>query len=74
MVNVPLAQIPLTGKHVIGCQYGGSSVFRDMASYVAMAEAGQMDLGLLLGDRVGLDDVPATLGGPLGAGRTIIVP
>ena len=74
MVNIPLVQIPLTGKHIIGCVYGGSSVFRDMASYVALVESGQMNLGLLLGDRIGLADVPATLGGPLGAGRTIIVP
>ena len=27
-VNVPVAQIPLTGKRLIGCVYGGSSVFR----------------------------------------------
>ena len=29
-VPVPLAQIPLTGKRIIGCVYGGSSVFRDV--------------------------------------------
>ena len=29
-VNVPVAQIPLTGKRLIGCVYGGSSVFRDI--------------------------------------------
>ena len=67
-------QIPLTGKRIIGCVYGGSSVFRDMASYVALVESGQMDLDILLGRRIGLADVPAALGGPLGAGRTIIVP
>jgi S-(hydroxymethyl)glutathione dehydrogenase/alcohol dehydrogenase len=73
-VNVPLARIPLDGKKVVGCVYGGSSVFRDVPRYVALAEAGQMDFGILLGQRVGLADVPALLGGPLGAGRTVIVP
>jgi Zn-dependent alcohol dehydrogenase len=69
-----LAQIPLTGKRLIGCVYGGSSTFRDVPHYVAMAEAGTLDLGILLGQRVGLAEVPALLGGPLGAGRTVIVP
>ena len=73
-VNVPLVQIPLSGKRVIGCVYGGVSVFRDIAAFVALAESGQMDLEILLGQRVGLADVPALLTGPLGAGRTVILP
>jgi S-(hydroxymethyl)glutathione dehydrogenase/alcohol dehydrogenase len=73
-VNVPLAQIPLSGKHLIGCVYGGTPVFRDIPAYVALAESGQFDLEVLLGDRITLADVPAALGGPLGAGRTVIVP
>ena len=71
---MPLAQIPLTGKRLIGCVYGGSSVFRDIPRYVALVESGQLDLGILLGQRVGLADVPDLLSGPLGAGRTVIVP
>ena len=43
-VAVPLVQIPLTGKRIIGCVYGGSSVFRDMAALRRLAEAGRMDL------------------------------
>ncbi len=73
-VNVPLAQIPLSGKHLIGCVYGGTPVFRDIPAYVALAESGQFDLEVLLGERITLGDVPAALTGPLGAGRTIIVP
>jgi S-(hydroxymethyl)glutathione dehydrogenase / alcohol dehydrogenase len=73
-VNVPVAQIPLTGKRLIGCVYGGSSVFRDIPRYVALVESGQLDLGILLGQRVRLADVPSLLSGPLGAGRTVIVP
>jgi Zn-dependent alcohol dehydrogenase len=73
-VNVPLVRIPLDGKRLVGCVYGGSSVFRDVPRYVALAEAGQMDFGVLLGRRVDLADVPALLSGPLGAGRTVIVP
>ena len=73
-VNVPLVQIPLTGKRLIGCVYGGSSVFRDIPRYVALAEAGQLDLGILLGQRVRLAEVRGLLSGPLGAGRTVIVP
>jgi len=72
-VNVPLAQIPLTAKTVIGCVYGGSSVFRDVPHYVALAEAGHLDLAILLGQRVTLTEVPALLARPLGAGRTVIV-
>jgi S-(hydroxymethyl)glutathione dehydrogenase/alcohol dehydrogenase len=73
-VTVPLAQIPLSGKRLIGCVYGGSSVFHDIPRYVALAEAGAMDLGALVGRRVALADVPELLAGPLGAGRTVIVP
>jgi S-(hydroxymethyl)glutathione dehydrogenase/alcohol dehydrogenase len=73
-VNVPVAQIPLSGKRLIGCVYGGSSVFRDIPRYVALVESGQLDLGILLGQRVRLADVPDLLSGPLGAGRTVIAP
>jgi 2-desacetyl-2-hydroxyethyl bacteriochlorophyllide A dehydrogenase len=73
-VAVPLAQIPLSGKRLIGCVYGGSSVFHDIPRYVALAEAGAMDLGALVGRTVALQDVPELLAGPLGAGRTVIIP
>jgi S-(hydroxymethyl)glutathione dehydrogenase/alcohol dehydrogenase len=73
-VAVPLAQIPLSGKRLIGCVYGGSSVFYDIPRYVALAEAGTIDLGALVGRRVSLVDVPELLAGPLGAGRTVIIP
>ena len=43
---------------MIGCVFhGGVSVFRDIAAFVALAESGQMDLEILLGQRVGLADV-----------------
>lgn len=73
-VAVPLAQITLSGKHIIGCQYGGSSVFRDVPHYVAMAEAGRLDLSALLGQRITLADTPAVLAAPLPPGRTVILP
>ncbi len=73
-VTVPLVQIPLTGKRLIGSVYGGSSVFRDIPRYVALAEAGALDLAALVGRRVGLAEVPDLLARPLGAGRTVIIP
>ena len=73
-MTVPLTEFALTGKRVIGCQYGGSSVFRDIPKYVALAEAGRMDLGIFVGQRVALDEVPSLLLGPLGPGRTVIIP
>ena len=48
-IGVPLVHVPLTGKRIIGCVYGGVSVFRDMPAYVALAEAGRLDLDILLG-------------------------
>ena len=76
----PLSR-PLTGKRLIGCVYGGSSVFRDIPRYVALAEAGQLDLGILLGQRVRLAEVRGictngTLTGISGPGTPIstIVP
>jgi S-(hydroxymethyl)glutathione dehydrogenase/alcohol dehydrogenase len=72
-VAIPLAQIPLSGKRLIGCVYGGSSVFRDIPRYVALAEAGAIDLGALVGRTASLVDVPELLAGPLGAGRTVII-
>ena len=72
-VTVPLRRFR-SGKRLIGCVYGGSSVFHDIPRYVALAESGAMDLGALLGRRVALVDVPDILAGHLGAGRTVIIP
>lgn len=73
-MSLPIAEVAVASKAIRGCRYGSSSVFRDVPRYVALAEAGQLDLAMLLGDRVGLADVPDLLGKPLGPGRTIIVP
>ena len=47
----------MSGKHLIGCVYGGTPVFCDMPAYVALT--GKLDLAVLLGDRISLAEVPA---------------
>ncbi len=74
-VPVPLVEFALTGKRLVGCVYGDSSVGRDIGRYVALAEAGQLNLELLLGRRVTMDQVPAALQNPGNVpGRVVMVP
>jgi S-(hydroxymethyl)glutathione dehydrogenase/alcohol dehydrogenase len=71
---IPLVDVVLSGRRVTGCVYGGSSVYRDIPRYVAMAEAGRLDFAALLGRTITLAEAPEALQGRHpGPGRTIIV-
>jgi S-(hydroxymethyl)glutathione dehydrogenase / alcohol dehydrogenase len=72
---IGLAEITLSARRISGCTYGSSSVRRDIPIFVAMAEAGRLDLAALLGRTVPLSDAAAAvLGEHRGPGRTVIVP
>ena len=69
-----IVDIALTGKRLVGCVYGGSSVHRDIPRYVAMAERGELDFAALLGRTIALDAAPAVMMGTTsGFGRTVVV-
>jgi S-(hydroxymethyl)glutathione dehydrogenase/alcohol dehydrogenase len=73
-VPVPLAQIPLSGRRISGCVYGGTSVHRDIPQYVAMAETGRIDLDQLVGRTIGLDEAPGVIvAGDIGPARTVVL-
>ena len=73
MMPVPLVDVVLSGKKLLGCVYGGTSVYRDIPRYVAMAERGLLDFEALVGRRITLADTPAALVSNHGPGRTVIV-
>lgn len=71
---IPIVDVVLSGRRVTGCVYGGSSVHRDIPRYAAMAEAGALDLQMLIGRTIPLAEAPAALlEPPTAPGRTVIV-
>lgn len=44
-------------KHLMGCNYGSAQVRRDFPRFISLAEAGRLDLGALVSERMRLEDV-----------------
>jgi S-(hydroxymethyl)glutathione dehydrogenase/alcohol dehydrogenase len=47
-------------KRLVGCYYGSAQVRRDLPRFVRLVEAGQLDLGSLVSERISLEDVNTT--------------
>lgn len=72
----PISEIPLSGRRITGCVYGGSSVRRDVPILLDLAHQGRLDLAALLGRCITLAEAPAVILGEQpnrGPGRTVIV-
>ncbi|MBP0457771.1 zinc-binding dehydrogenase [Streptomyces montanisoli] len=62
------------GRTLAGCVYGNSDPARDLPVIGGHITAGRFDLGLMVTDRIGLDDVPAALDAmPAGRGGRALV-
>ncbi len=48
-----------TEGRIVGCSNGSAHVRRDFARFIALAEAGRLDLGALVTRRIGLEDLGA---------------
>lgn len=56
-VTLPAVQAVFSGKRLVGSSTGGSQVLRDMPRFVRMAEAGQIQLGSMVSNRIPLDQI-----------------
>jgi S-(hydroxymethyl)glutathione dehydrogenase / alcohol dehydrogenase len=56
------------GRTLSGCVYGDSDPARDLPVLAAHVRAGRLDLGALVTERIGLEDIPAAFGN-MAAGR-----
>ncbi len=54
---LPAVQAVFSGKHVVGSVVGDAQILRDFPRFVALAEAGLLDLGSLVSNRIKLDDI-----------------
>ncbi|MFK0016836.1 Zn-dependent alcohol dehydrogenase [Streptomyces sp. NPDC091027] len=62
-------------RTLTGCVYGNSDPARDLPVIAEHVRAGRMDLGALVTDRIGLDDIPAAFDAMLAGkgGRSLVV-
>lgn len=74
LADLPLVDMVRSGKQVLGCVYGASDGQRDIPRYVALAEAGRLDLAALVGQLVAFDDMVDVFADPPSTpGRTVMV-
>jgi len=75
VLSFPALKAVFSGKKLVGSVVGGAQILRDFPRYIRLAETGQLDLGALVTDRIGLDQVNdglAALANAEGA-RTVIL-
>jgi S-(hydroxymethyl)glutathione dehydrogenase/alcohol dehydrogenase len=74
LTQIPLVDVMLSGKRVIGSVHGESVGGRDLPRYLALAEQGRLDLDALIGRHVRLDEMPDVIAHQVaGSGRTVMV-
>jgi S-(hydroxymethyl)glutathione dehydrogenase/alcohol dehydrogenase len=57
LVSINVMSLMVDAKRIQGCVYGSADPHRDFARLVALAQAGQLDLGRLVTQRIALDGV-----------------
>jgi S-(hydroxymethyl)glutathione dehydrogenase/alcohol dehydrogenase len=72
---LPAFEAVFSGKRLAGSVMGDAQVLHDFDRFIGLAEVGQLDLGSLVSDRIGLDGVNEALGalGRAEGVRTVIV-
>jgi len=56
-LTLPAIQAVFSGKRLAGSVVGGSQVLRDFPRFIRLAEAGQLDLGSMISQRIKLDEI-----------------
>jgi len=56
-LTLPAIQAVFSGKRLRGAVIGGSQILRDFPRYIGLAEAGKLDLGSMVSQRIGLDEI-----------------
>ena len=56
-LTLPAIQAVFSGKRLAGSVVGGSQILRDFPRFIRLAEAGQLDLGSMISQRIKLDEI-----------------
>jgi S-(hydroxymethyl)glutathione dehydrogenase / alcohol dehydrogenase len=56
-LSLPAFRTVFSGKRIVGSVMGDAQVLRDFPRFIALAEAGRLDLGSLVSKRIGLDQI-----------------
>ena len=56
-LTLPAVGAIFSGKRLAGSVVGGAQILRDFPRFVRLAESGRLDLGSLVSERIGLDDI-----------------
>lgn len=73
-MSLPAVSAVFSGKRLVGSKVGDAQVLRDFPRFIQLAEAGQLDLGSLVSQRITLDQINNGISSLHRAGvRTVIV-
>jgi S-(hydroxymethyl)glutathione dehydrogenase/alcohol dehydrogenase len=54
---IPAIKAVFTSKRLVGASVGGAQILRDFPRFIALAESGKLDLGLMVSQRITLDEI-----------------
>jgi S-(hydroxymethyl)glutathione dehydrogenase / alcohol dehydrogenase len=57
VLELPAFKYVFSGKRITGSVVGDSQIRRDFPRFIGLAESGRLDLGSLVSNRIGLDDI-----------------
>ncbi|WP_106398773.1 Zn-dependent alcohol dehydrogenase [Actinocorallia populi] len=57
VLAIPAIQAVFSGKRLAGSALGGAQILRDFPRFIRLAESGRLDLGSMVSQRVGLDEI-----------------
>jgi S-(hydroxymethyl)glutathione dehydrogenase/alcohol dehydrogenase len=57
ILELPAFRYVFSGKRIAGSVVGDAQIRRDFPRFIGLAESGQLDLGSLVSNRIGLDDI-----------------
>ena len=57
ILELPAFRYVFSGKRIAGSVVGDAQILRDFPRFIALAESGRLDLGSLVSNRIGLDDI-----------------
>ncbi len=61
-LTLPAIQAVFSGKRLAGSVVGGAQILRDFSRFIRLAEAGQLDLGSMISQRIKLDEINDGIG------------
>jgi S-(hydroxymethyl)glutathione dehydrogenase/alcohol dehydrogenase len=61
-LTLPAIQAVFSGKRLAGSVVGGAQILRDFPRFIRLAEAGLLDLGSMISQRIKLDEINDGIG------------